>query len=124
LVDDEPAVLRTLELVFRMKHFAPVTAECGGVALRLAQAHAIELALIDINMPDMNGYEVCRALHEQARSDGRALRVWMMSGGYSADAIARANEAGAMGLMQKPFKFDTLLKNLGLAAKSSGRLPN
>ncbi len=112
LVDDEPAVAHTLAYVFRMRNYKTLVAENGFEALRSAEKHTIDAALIDINMPEMEGFAVCGALCVLARDAGRRLPVWMMTGAPSADAIEKAKEAGALGILTKPFRFEALLREI------------
>jgi adenylate cyclase len=59
LVDDEPANLTLLEELLRLEGYATVSAESGAEALSLARASRPDLILLDIMMPEMNGFDVC-----------------------------------------------------------------
>lgn len=61
IVDDHPMSLKLAELTFE-PHFEVITADNGPMALRLCQQQAPDLVLLDIDMPDMDGFEVCRRL--------------------------------------------------------------
>ena len=64
LVDDEPANLTLLEELLRLEGYATVSAESGGEALSLARASRPDLILLDIMMPEMNGFDVCDRLRK------------------------------------------------------------
>lgn len=64
LVDDEPANLTLLEELLRLEGYATVSAESGGEALSLARASRPDLILLDIMMPEMNGFDVCEILRK------------------------------------------------------------
>ena len=61
IVDDHPISLRLAELTFA-PHFEVITADSGAVALALCKQQAPDLVLLDIDMPGMDGFEVCRQL--------------------------------------------------------------
>ena len=64
LVDDEPANLTLLEELLRLEGYATVSAESGAEALSLARASRPDLILLDIMMPEMNGFDVCDRLRK------------------------------------------------------------
>ena len=64
LVDDEPANLTLLEELLRLEGYATVSAESGAEALSLARASRPDLILLDIMMPEMNGFDVCQSLRK------------------------------------------------------------
>ena len=70
----------------------------------------IDGAMIDVNMPGMNGIDTCRALKANAFARGRDLPVWMMTGARTPDVVKRAEEAGALILLGKPFDFADLFR--------------
>jgi len=61
------------------------------------------LVLCDVDMPRMDGVEVCRALHSHATAIGRPLRVWLMTGVRRPELVVRARAAGACDVLAKPF---------------------
>ena len=64
LVDDEPANLTLLEELLRLEGYVTVSAESGAEALSLARASRPDLILLDIMMPEMNGFDVCDRLRK------------------------------------------------------------
>ncbi len=64
LVDDEPANLTLLEELLHVKGYATVSAQSGHEALSLARASRPDLILLDIMMPEMNGFDVCEILRK------------------------------------------------------------
>lgn len=112
LVDDQDTVLRVLEYVFTSRGHRVLTARSGAAAvelLRNGQAHA---ALIDMHMPEMDGFQTTEALLDLAQQRGDKLRVWMMTGAFSTMAQKRAREVGAVALLAKPFDFSAFLAEL------------
>ncbi|MBD1827240.1 response regulator [Microcoleus vaginatus GB1-A2] len=66
LVDDEPDNLTLLEELLHMKGYATVSAQSGHEALSLARASRPDLILLDIMMPEMDGFDVCEILRKDA----------------------------------------------------------
>jgi len=68
VVDDVPANLRLLEARLRAEYFEVALAASGPEALALATAWSPDVVLLDVMMPGMDGYEVCRRLKSQSAS--------------------------------------------------------
>jgi CheY-like chemotaxis protein len=114
IVDDEPTVLNTLGYVFQARGYNTVLAANGAAALQLLES--VDAALIDINMPGMNGFEVCRAI--RSNPEHRDTPVWMMSGAVSDAAVTETRQVGAKRLVSKPFKLFDLMAEIGSAISS------
>ena len=100
LVDDLPQNIRLLEAVLAPRGYAIVKAESGREALEKAAAEPIDLVLLDILMPEMDGYAVCRALREDPAT--QYLPVVMVTASGDQEKVA-AIEAGADDFITKPF---------------------
>jgi CheY-like chemotaxis protein len=110
VIDDNAAVRESLKFLLLRKGYAVFVAADGYEAIRLASQHAIDAAMVDVNMPGMNGIEVCRALHERAAAARRPIAVWLMTGGRSPELVKLAREAGALDLLGKPFDLPSLYR--------------
>ena len=64
VVDDDPMVLATCQRILTLGGYAVLAAGSGADALRLARNATIDLALLDVMMPGMNGIELAHRLHE------------------------------------------------------------
>ena len=100
LVDDLPQNIRLLEAVLAPRGYAIVKAESGREALEKVTAEPVDLVLLDILMPEMDGYAVCRALREDPAT--RYLPVVMVTASGDQEKVA-AIEAGADDFITKPF---------------------
>lgn len=75
-----------------------LTAEGGPEGIAMAKGEQVDGALIDVNMPGMNGITVCRELRAQAVLTGRPLPIWMMTGARTPEVAKSAvEELGAFG---------------------------
>ena len=62
IVDDEPNIVLSLDYLVRKKGFVPFIARNGAEALSIAEKECPNLIVLDIMMPDMDGYEVCKII--------------------------------------------------------------
>ena len=106
VVDDLPQNVRLLEAVFAPRGYTVLAAASGREALERVAADPIDLVLLDIVMPEMDGYEVCRALRGDPAS--AFLPVVMVTASGGQEKIA-AIEAGADDFVTKPFDRSELI---------------
>jgi CheY-like chemotaxis protein len=105
VVDDIPANVRLLEAVLQPRGYDVVSAPDGEVALQLVTSANPDLVLLDVMMPKLDGYAVCRRLRE--RDETAVLPVIMVTS--SGAEKTKAIEAGADDLIEKPFSHEELL---------------
>jgi adenylate cyclase len=96
VVDDLPQNIRLLEAVLAPRGYEVVAAQSGAEALERVAAGGVDLVLLDILMPGMDGYEVCRRL--RADDASRFLPVVMITASGEQEKLA-AIEAGADDLL-------------------------
>lgn len=101
IADDEPNVVELVRVTLEDERIRVVDAPDGGTALSLAAAFRPELVLLDVELPDMSGLEVCRRLTRE--QEFGAPRVVMLTAAAQADDVARGLEAGASLYLTKPF---------------------
>jgi two-component system, NtrC family, response regulator AtoC len=102
LVDDEPGVLYMLKEVLTDRGHAPVLASSGADAL--ARLDGIELVVTDLNMPEMDGLQLLRALKERDES----LPVILLTAHGSEKVAVKAMKDGAYDYCTKPFDIDEM----------------
>jgi DNA-binding response OmpR family regulator len=114
VVDDIGANLRLLDAVLAPRGFHVVTATSGAEALERIQALDIDLVLLDVNMPGMSGYEVCRRIRDDERT--RLLPVVMVTAAPEEERV-RALEAGADDFLRQPLEQAELLARVRSLAR-------
>jgi len=103
VVDDTPANLQLLSAMLLQRGYRVRTAAGGQLALQAVQQEKPDLILLDINMPDLNGYEVCERLKADAKL--RDIPVLFISAlGETRDKL-KAFAAGGVDYVTKPFQF-------------------
>ena len=105
VVDDVPQNVRLLEAILEPRGYDVVSASDGMVALEVVESAKPDLVLLDVMMPQLDGYAVCRRLRE--RDETAVLPVIMVTS--SGTEKTKAIEAGADDLIEKPFSHDELL---------------
>ena len=106
VVDDVPQNVRLLEAVLVPHGYEVVVAEDGTTALERVRAERPDLILLDVVMPDMDGYEVCRRLRQD---DETAVLPVIMVTSSIGQVKKMAIEAGADDFIPKPLDHDELL---------------
>jgi DNA-binding response OmpR family regulator len=107
VVDDEDDILHFLELVLKEKGYDVVTAENGHDALTTAQIEKPDLVLLDIMMPQMDGWEVLKLLRvDEETAD---IPVAMLSARTEAKDRVQGLQEGAIDYICKPFSLQELL---------------
>ena len=101
IVDDEPVVAKLLKRRFEFHGFNVETATEGVTALEKVKAWQPDLVLLDIVIPGMDGYEICRRLKATKGSAHIPVIFFTASQGMQSEEIVR--EVGAVRMIQKPF---------------------
>ena len=114
VVDDQPQNLRLLDAILTPRGFDVRTAESGEEALKAIEAEEIDLVLLDIVMPVMDGYEVCRRVRGQAET--AYLPVVMLTASGDEQKV-KALEAGADDFLTKPIDQNELLARVASLAR-------
>jgi two-component system chemotaxis response regulator CheY len=111
VVDDSRAMRHILRTILESASFDVVEASHGRDALAQLEAHpkTPQLLLVDLNMPEMNGYELIAELRLRFTSE---LRILMVTSETDPSRIQTALEAGANEYLMKPFSRESLLEKL------------
>ena len=110
VVDDEPSNLRFLSKLLTAQGYQVYRAICGQLALNVAIAHCPDLILLDIRMPEMNGYEVCRRL--KATAETEQIPVIFLSVLDEMNDKLQAFRVGGADYITKPFQVEEVLARI------------
>lgn len=117
-IEDNPANLRVVEDLFTTRpHWHLLTAETGLAGLAQARSTSLDVILLDIHLPGMDGYEVLQALRSDSRT--RSIPVIALSADAMPEQVERGLQAGFQAYLAKPLDLQQLLTALdGLAGQA------
>ncbi len=107
VVDDTPANLRLLAELLKERGYTVRPVLSGKHALRVTQTEAVDVILLDIRMPHMDGYEVCRRIKAQEAT--RDIPILFLSALNDIFDKVKAFEVGGVDYITKPFQVEEVL---------------
>ena len=111
IADDESGFVSTLKSRLEFEGFEVTTAPDGKAALERIPDEAPDLILLDVMMPAVNGYQVCRELKENP--DTKSIPILMLTAKSQESDKFWGMEAGADAYLTKPFDMDELIEKIG-----------
>jgi putative two-component system response regulator len=106
IADDDPAMRLLAKAALEQAHFATADSEDGFQALVAFRELQPDIVLLDLMMPEMDGFTACRELRRQPGGD--TVPILVITGRDDEDAIKRAYEAGATDFIHKPINWTIL----------------
>jgi two-component system, OmpR family, copper resistance phosphate regulon response regulator CusR len=113
LVEDEPKIADTLKLGLTENGYETDIAYDGKIGLKLFETYPYNLVVLDINLPGINGYDLCKAI----RSQNPEVPLIMLTALSSLNDKIEGYEAGADDYVIKPFEFRELLMKIRVLLK-------
>ena len=105
IVEDDRSILRGLEMNFQLEGFKTCTAADGAAALKLSEEFKLDLVVLDIMLPKMNGFEVLREL----RRTGSDIPIILLSAKSAEMDVVMGLDLGADDYVTKPFNIGELI---------------
>jgi DNA-binding response OmpR family regulator len=118
IVEDDAAILRGLQEVLEKEHYTVLTASTGNRGLALGRNEHIDLLILDLGLPDINGEDVCKEL----RGAGVATPIMMLTSKSMEMDKVLGLEMGADDYMTKPFGIRELLARVRALLRRKGAL--
>lgn len=115
IVDDEPQILRALQINLHAHGYQVVAAPDGTTALAAAQVQAVDVVVLDLGLPDMDGLDVIAGLRGWSQ-----VPIIVLSARHGSQDVVEALDAGADDYVTKPFGLDELLARLRVATRRVG----
>lgn len=112
IIDDDPAITDLLSVVLKANGFDALVANSGADGLRLIKEQAPRLAILDLMMPDMDGWQVCRAVRAFS-----SIPILVLSALDEPAVVASALDLGADDFLVKPIPSAVLLAHLNKLAR-------
>lgn len=119
VVEDEKKIADTLKLGLTEQGFATEVAYDGKIGYLLFQSEKFDLVILDINLPEMNGYELCKAIRQR----NQHMAIIMLTAMSSIENKIEGYDAGADDYIIKPFEFRELLLKIKVLLKRTSYHP-
>jgi len=113
IVDDEEQFLKSMTRRLEVRDFNVIAVDRGEKAIQAAREHPIDIALVDLRMPGMNGEQTLEILKKQHQW----MEVVILTGHGSIDSAVECTKSGAYSYLQKPCEWERLLSVLAEAYK-------
>lgn len=110
VVDDDPYILMSLEFLMKKSGYEVLIARNGTEALEHIRTEHPHLVLLDIMMPDVDGYEICKTIKTTASL--KDIKVIFLSAKTTDDAIQKGLALGAEQYVTKPFSTKQLVADV------------
>ena len=110
VVDDSATIRHQVRACLQAAGHSVIEAENGAIGLQKAKDHPIDMAIVDVNMPVMNGLEMLANLRGVPGKE--EIPVFVLTTESSKDLVARGKQHGATAWIVKPFKPDVLAKGV------------
>ena len=110
VVDDVATNVMLVQAILRKEGYSILTTDSGAKALRIVSEKHPNLILLDIMMPEMDGYEVLQ--HLKGNPDTKDIPVIIMSALSDMQSIVKGYQLGALEYVTKPFQRDELVKRV------------
>lgn len=114
LIDDEPQIQRALKTILAANHFRIITAVNGEQGLALAAAQSPDVIILDLTLPDIDGFEVCGQIREWS-----TVPIIILSVRDNERDKVTALDKGADDYLTKPFGIEELLARIRVALRHS-----
>jgi CheY-like chemotaxis protein len=115
IVDDNKENIRVLGLALKEKNYNLIIAYNGKNALEILDITPIDLVLLDVMMPEMDGFEVCNRMKENPKT--RDIPVIFITALTELDNIVRGFEVGGVDYITKPFKSNEMFAGFSPSSK-------
>ena len=114
IIDDEKSIRESLQRMLERQEYRVFTAGDGEEGLRITHERNIDIALVDIVMPKMDGLEFLKQVHHS----NPKIEVIMVTGQSTVERCVKAIEYGASGYLLKPVWFNDILDSITKAEKA------
>ncbi len=113
LVEDEEHLLKTIQLNLELEGYAVKTAITGMEALKVFRNNSFDLVVLDVMLPEMNGYDVCEAI----RKENTQIPILFLTAKGAGNERIQGLKLGADDYLTKPFNLEELLLRIQILLK-------
>lgn len=116
IVEDHETVAANMKAFLEMQQYSVSVAHDGTTGLELAMTEGVDLVILDINLPGMDGYTLCDML----RKSGKNVPILMLTARSKQEEVVRGLNLGADDYLTKPFDLDVLLARVRALLRRQG----
>jgi DNA-binding NtrC family response regulator len=113
IVDDEVQFLKSISKSLKVRDFNVIAVDRGEKAIEAARKNPIDVALVDLKMPGINGEETLKVL----KAEHKWMEIVILTGHGTIDSAVECTKGGAFAYLQKPCSLEELLDSLKTAYK-------
>ncbi|PQO39461.1 response regulator [Bremerella cremea] len=117
ICDDEPDICESLALFVRKRGYDPVVTHMGSECVSLAMKQRPAAILLDVNLPDLSGLDVCAQLSDAMQT--REIPIIILSASGEANMVQQVRRCGARFYVRKPYDPNTVVAILEQAIQDS-----
>jgi diguanylate cyclase (GGDEF)-like protein len=121
IIDDEPHNLNILRIFLNSLHYEIFTVEDGTKAQEMVKETMPDLILLDVMMPEISGFEICKNLTAEAEFD---TPIMFLSANAQKEDILQGLRLGAVDYLTKPFDLDVLERKVEIALHQKAKIKN
>jgi signal transduction histidine kinase len=111
IIDDDPGLRKTLTDILKIKGYETLAAKDGSEGLTIMQKCPVDLALIDLGLPDISGFDVLSRI----KADHPSTAVIILTGNATLESAIEATNRGAFSYLVKPYQIEQLMLQIKLA---------
>ncbi len=112
-IEDHPDNMTLVRRILQSESYTLVEAKTGFQGILFAETQDIDVILLDVNLPDIDGYEVVRRLRASTKKDLTHIPIVALTANAMKGDAEKALNAGCDAYMSKPINIQTLLENVG-----------
>ena len=112
-IEDHPDNMTLVRRILQSESYTLVEAKTGFQGILFAETMDIDVILLDVNLPDIDGYEVARRLRASTKKDLTHIPIVALTANAMKGDAEKALNAGCDAYMSKPINIQTLLENVG-----------
>lgn len=110
VVDDSSVVRMSLDMLLKENGFQVTTANDGALGVDAAKADTFDLIITDINMPNMNGFDLIKNVRDM--EDNKFMPILVLTTESDSELLKKGKNYGATGWIVKPFTNEALLNTV------------
>src|SRR6056297_1085641 len=117
VIDDDTYILDMIKNILEREGYQTQGVQSGKKALEVVKSSQPDLILLDINLPDMDGFKICKKIKSVEKS--REVPVIFITGDSSRNSIQKSFEAGGADYVSKPFVIEEVLARIKMAINNA-----